>query len=86
MKKEDMIIEILNEQGKRLDSIDNNLAVHMMRTDLLEDLHKANEDRIEKLEAPKKARQYLLESVLTFGKFAGAILAVLGVLKYIGKI
>ncbi len=77
---------LFEEHIKRLDSIDNNLAMHMLRTDMLEDLHKTNESRIDKLEEPTKARAYLMHQVVDFSKILGVALAVLAVLRYFGKV
>lgn len=70
--------------SKRLDSIDDNLKEHMRRTDILEQLHKDNQKRISLLEEPSKARKYLLNALLDFSKFTGAVIAVISLLKYFG--
>lgn len=61
---------------RRLDSIDNNLAEHMRRTDVLEQLHRDNQARIQQLEEPKKAISMIIKWVLTAGSVAGAIYAI----------
>ena len=61
---------------RRLDSIDMNLAEHMRRTDVLEQLHRDNQDRIHKLEEPVKAISMIIKWVLTAGSVAGAIYAI----------
>ena len=58
----------LQEQSKCLLIVQGDLKYHIRRTDILEDLHKDNqkkielsEKRIDKLEAPNKASKYLTE-------------------------
>lgn len=68
------------DTDRRLDSIDSNLAEHMRRTDVLEQLHRDNQDRIQKLEEPKKAISMLIKWVLTAGSVSGAIYAISKVL------
>ena len=58
--------EELQEQSKCLVSVQHDLKYHIKRTDLLEDLHKDNQSKIEqgqkrldKLEEPGKVSQYL---------------------------
>jgi hypothetical protein len=58
------------------------LREHMRRTDILEQLHRDNQGRIEGLEAPKKAREYFVSVVVDISKFTGFILAILAILKY----
>lgn len=60
----------------RLNSIDKNLAEHMRRTDVLEQLHRDNQSRIQKLEEPSKAISMIIKWVLTAGSLAGAIYAI----------
>ena len=56
---------------------ENDIKYHIKRTNLLEDLHKDNQNRIVALEEPGKARTYLVSAVLKLGAVAGAIYAVL---------
>lgn len=85
MDKLDLIVQRINDlkenTNDRLDSIDNNLAEHMRRTDTLEQLHKDNSDRIQTLEEPKKAL-IMVKNVLLY--IAAASGAVLGVTKLFG--
>jgi len=71
-----LVIKLLESQSKRLDSIDDNLAEHMRRTDVLEELHRDNQDRIVKLEEPKKAREYLTHVIVDIGKYTGFLLSL----------
>lgn len=71
-----IVIKLLESQSKRLDSIDENLAEHMRRTDVLEELHRDNQNRIEKLEEPKKAREYLTSIIVDVGKYTGFLLSL----------
>lgn len=72
----ELVIALLESQSKRLDSIDDNLAEHMRRTDVLEALHKDNQSRIEKLEEPKKAREYITSIIVDVGKYTGFLLSL----------
>jgi len=89
MKKEDLIIQRLEDlkesTDSRLDSIDNNLAQHMRRTDILEleSLHRDNQKRILLLEEPRKAL-LLLKSVLVYISITAG--CILGVLKLLGEL
>lgn len=65
-----------DETDRRLDSIDSNLAEHMRRTDVLEQLHRDNQTRIQKLEEPSKALLMLIKWITTAGAVAGAIYAI----------
>jgi len=58
------------------------LADHMRRTDLLEDLHKDNEKRIIVLEEPVKLRRSIREKLIIAGKVAGALVAIAGACAY----
>ena len=60
----------------RLDSIDANLAEHMRRTDILEQLHKENETRIQTLEQPSKTISMLVKWITVAGSVAGSIYAI----------
>ena len=61
---------------ERLVLIEAGLAEHMRRTDLLEDLHKDNASRIQKLEEPVKALSTFKKVMVWFGAVAGAIVAI----------
>lgn len=54
------------------------LAEHMRRTDILEDLHRDNEKRIVKLEEPGKVRKWMSDNIITVAKVAGAIMTIGG--------
>lgn len=83
----DLIIKLIEEQKEgteqRLDSIDENLREHMRRTDVLEQLHRDNQDRIQSLEEPRKAL-LLIKNVLIYVSVTSG--AILGVLKLLGEI
>lgn len=66
--------------SSRLDSIDENLAEHMRRTDVLEKLHEDNQQRIEDLEQPGKTLATIKKWALWTSGVAGAIVAVAKVL------
>lgn len=71
------------------DKLEDNTADlkhHIRRTDLLEKLHKDNEARIEILEQPKKAKQYLLSAASEAVKLFAPVLSLLAILKYLGKL
>ena len=68
---------------RRLDNIDINLAEHMRRTDVLEDLHRDNQKRIESLEEPRRALRLLKNTVLYVAAICGGILGVLKLIEYI---
>jgi hypothetical protein len=71
-------IEILDEvQNKQLEE-------HIRRTDLLEGLYRANEERITKLEEPKKAISLVKKWVIAAGSVAGAIAAIVSFIKFLG--
>ena len=70
-------IEDLKEStDKRLDSIDVNLAEHMRRTNVLEDLHRDNQLRLDVLEQPRKALLLLKTIVLYIAAIVGAIISI----------
>lgn len=73
----DRIDDLRDSTDKRLESIDFNLAEHMRRTDVLEQLHRDNEKRILKLEEPSKALQWIKSVLLYIAAVAGAILTVM---------
>lgn len=84
--KIELVIELLESHKDRLNSIDTSLREHMRRTDILEQLHRDNQARILGLEEPGKAKEYLKSAIIDFSKFSGAILSVLAILRYLGKI
>lgn len=68
-----------------LDEVQNEqLAEHIRRTNLLEELHKQNEQRISLLEEPSKVKKMLKNWLIGIGAIAGAIASILGLLKYLG--
>lgn len=79
----DRIDDLKDSTERRLDSIDNNLAEHMRRTDILEQLHRDNQTRIEMLEEPKKALQYIKKAVIYVGAVAAGIISVIKLLEYL---
>jgi len=76
MKKEDIIISMLESQGKRMDSLDENMEKHMLRTDLAE-------QRITKLERPQKALSFIIHGLKDLSVVTTAILIIL---RLLGKI
>lgn len=78
------LLELINDKiddnhehtQQRLSSIDANLAEHMRRTDVLEQLHRDNQERIQRLEEPKKAISMLIKWTITAGSVAGAVFAI----------
>jgi len=65
-----------------LDDIQNaQLAEHIRRTNLLEGLHKQNEDRILKLEEPSKAAKFFKKCFVALGAIAGAAVSIFGLIK-----
>jgi len=84
--KTDIILQRIDDlkdsTDSRLDSIDTNLAEHMRRTDVLENLHRDNQVRIESLEEPRKALKFIKNVTLYIAAIAGAIL---GVIKIMGN-
>jgi len=83
--KIDLVIKLIEEQkgstDKRLDSIDDNLREHMRRTDVLEDLHRDNQDRIQILEQPRNALVLIKKSALWVSAISGAILIISKLIK-----
>lgn len=63
-------IETVNEQQNA------QLAEHMRRTDILEELHKDNEKRIVVLEEPRMVMGKLKKWLLAAGAVAGAVFAI----------
>ena len=78
--KLDLVIKLIEESKdsteSRLDSIDVNLAEHMRRTDVLENLHRDNQDRISILEEPRKALKLIKTSALWVTSISGAVLII----------
>ncbi|CAB4125190.1 hypothetical protein UFOVP53_77 [uncultured Caudovirales phage] len=75
---------------ERLSNIEHNsalqnqhLAEHMRRTNILEQLHRDNSTRIQKLEEPKIVLNTLKKWFIGLGAIAGAIVAIM---KLLGKI
>ena len=64
-----------------IQEIKMNLKEHMRRTAILESLHGDNQTRIEMLEGPVKARQYIINAVIDISKFTGFIVSILAILK-----
>lgn len=83
MDKLDLIVQRIDDlrdsMDVRLDSIDTNLREHMRRTDVLEDLHRDNQVRIQTLEEPRKALLLLKSVVLYISAVTGAIIAIVKV-------
>lgn len=77
----DLIIDRINEfkdhMSFRLESIDENLAEHMKRTDVLEQLHKDNQKRIETLEKPREFLEMLKKIIGYIAAIAGGIMVIL---------
>ena len=82
--KIDLVIQRIDDlkdsSNDRLDSIDKNLFEHMRRTNVLEDLHMDNQERISKLEEPRKALILLKSVVLYIGAILGVILTLMKIL------
>jgi hypothetical protein len=76
----DRIEDLKDSTNQRLDSIDENLAEHMRRTDVLEEMHVDNKKRIENLETPGKARKYIVTTAIHVSAILGAILTVLKII------
>lgn len=83
----DLIIKLIEEQKEntddRLRNIDKNLAEHMRRTDILEQLHRDNQARIAMLEEPGKALKFIKKTAIYVSVVAGSVLTVL---KLLGEI
>jgi len=83
--KMDLIIaridDLKDSSNDRLDSIDVNLAEHMRRTDVLEDLHRDNQSRISTLEEPRKALELIKKSALWLSAISGAVLIIIKLIK-----
>lgn len=82
----DLLKEVRMEQKDHSKSLNNmekdicrnadDLKDHMKRTDILEKLHKDNQDRIRVLEKPSIARMYIVKSFLVIGSVASAIIVI----------
>jgi len=87
ISKDELIIQRIDDlkdsNNQRLDSIDENLAQHMRRTDVLEDLHMDNQKRIETLEQPLTVLLFIKKISLYIAAIAGAILSVVKLSDYI---
>lgn len=88
-KTDDRLQKIETETSERLTKIEaldevqnQQLAEHIRRTNILEDLHKDNEKRIVKLEEPAKIKKTIKEYLITSGKVAGALVAVGSAIAY----
>ena len=86
----DRIDDLKDMTEKRLDSIDVNLAEHMRRTDILEELHRDNQrkielqqEAIEELKEPQKALHYLKKVVIYVGAISAGIISVIKLLEYL---
>jgi len=77
------IDDLKDSVNERLDRIDANLAEHMRRTDVLEQLHRDNQERIQLLEEPRKALLFLKNVLIYVSVTSGAIISIL---KLLGKI
>lgn len=67
---------------EKLDIVQNHqLAEHIRRTNLLEQLHRDNATRIELLEEPKKVRATIIKWVIGVGAIGSAIV---GAVKFLG--
>ena len=83
--KFDLIINIMNEfkdaVNHRLNAIDNNLDIHMKRSDELEKsnelLNKHFNERVAKLEEPQKAVSLLWKWLLGSGSVAALLFTIL---------
>lgn len=84
----DRIDDLKDSHSRRLDAIDNNLDIHMKRSDELERSNELMKDhfeqRIGKLEDPKKALGYLWKWFLGIGSLAGIIFLIVRISKALG--
>ncbi len=84
MDKFDLIVDRIEEfkdhMVSRLKSIDDNLAEHMQRTDILEQLHKDNQKHTENLEKPLEFLGALKKIVVYVAALAGGIMVILKLL------
>lgn len=87
MKDTDLILALIKESKEstnlRLDSIDENLAEHMRRTDVLEQLHRDNQDRIAMLEEPRKALKLGKSMLLYVAAVSGSIITIIKLIEII---
>lgn len=79
----DRIEDLKEHTSKRLDSIDYNLAEHMRRTDLLEQLHKDNAVRIGYLEKPYTFLSMLKQISLWIAAISSVVIAIFKIMEYI---
>lgn len=85
----DKIDDLKNNHKERLDRIDANLAEHMRRTDILEDLHRDNMAKIEQNESSIKSleKRTVVALAKDASKFILALSAtVLAVIKLIDMV
>lgn len=82
-KVEDLREKVIEVRESQL-RMEKDLSEHMRRTALLEQLHTDNEKRIELLEKPMEAREYMKSVLIDVTKFLGFLLAVGSVLKLFG--
>tara|TARA_R110000782_G_scaffold160697_1_gene252800 strand:- start:151 stop:417 length:267 start_codon:yes stop_codon:yes gene_type:complete len=79
--KDDLIIQRIDDlkdaTNSRLESIDDNLAEHMRRTEILEKLHMDNQKRIHMLEEPKIVIKYVKSTLLLMSAVAGVVLTLI---------
>lgn len=80
----DRIDDLKESHAQRLDSIDENLKEHMRRTDVLESLHLKNEERIEQLEKPGEALEFIKKAFLYIGALSGTAYTIIKTLEYFG--
>lgn len=86
----DRIDDLKDSTESRLDSIDFNLAEHMRRTDILEELHRDNQKKIElqqqdieTLKEPQKAMHFIKRVVVYVGVVSAGIVSVVKLLEYL---
>lgn len=94
------VLEEQKEQNKSLTKIEvsfakmeanvekntEDLAYHIKRTDVLEQLHKDNQSRIEKLEQPLSVKDLAKKTSIVFGAFGAVLSACYAGLKILGII
>lgn len=85
-EKLDDLRERVGEVRESQISMEKDLKEHMRRTEILEELHDDNQTRIELLEKPMEAREYIKSVLIDITKFLGFLLAVGSVLKLFGLI
>ena len=81
MKDTDLLLALLREMkestNNRLESIDENLAEHMRRCDLLEEMHDKNVEEIEKLKEPRKALIFGKSMLIYVAAVSGSIITII---------